>query len=75
MSTSPDHVVQILSWFLTGRADVDQVEQALAEPGDLGPESAELVQELREELSDPDASRPKLQPLVRETIEAIAHGD
>jgi hypothetical protein len=75
MSTSPDHVVNTLSWFLAGRAGLDQVEEALAEPVDLGPESAELVDELRQELSGPDVSRPKLQPLVRETIEAIAHGD
>jgi hypothetical protein len=33
------------------------------------------VRELKQELSSPDRSRPKLQPLVRETIEAIAHGD
>ena len=75
MSTSPDHVVNTLSWFLAGRADLGQVGEALDDPGDLGPESAELVQELRDELASPDASRPKLQPLVRETIEAIAHGD
>jgi hypothetical protein len=75
MSTSPDQVVQTLSWFLAGRAELEQVEQVLAEPDDLGPESQELVRELRQELSSPDRSRPKLQPLVRETIEAIAHGD
>jgi hypothetical protein len=75
MSTSPDQVVQTLSWFLAGRAAVDQVEQVLAQPADLGPESSELVSELRDELNAPGASRPKLQPLVRETIEAIAHGD
>ena len=75
MSTNPDQVVQTLSWFLAGRADLAQVEEVLAEPNDLGPESAELVRELRQELSSPDRSRPKLQPLVRETIEAIAHGD
>ncbi len=75
MSTSPDHVVNTLSWFLAGRADLREVEDALTDPVDLGPESAELVEELRGELSSPDASRPTLQPLVRETIEAIAHGD
>jgi hypothetical protein len=75
MSTSPDHVVQTLSWFLVGRADAGQVEAALAQPGDLGPESRELVNELRDELGADDVSPPKLQPLVRETIEAIAHGD
>ena len=72
---SPDHLVQTLSWFLVGRADAAQVEAALAATGDLGPESAELVDELRGELSAGEVSPPKLQPLVRETIEAIAHGD
>lgn len=76
MSTSPeDQAVQTLSWFLVGRADRDQVEAALAEPLDLGPESAELVSELRAELAKPDLRPTTLQPLVRETIEAIAHGD
>ena len=75
MSTSPDQVMQTLSWFLAGRAEPEDVEEALADSPELGPESAALVQELRDELSDPDHSRAKLQPLVRETIEAIAHGD
>jgi hypothetical protein len=73
MSTSPDRLLQTLSWFLAGRAEPSQVEEALAEAGELGPESAELVEELRLELSSPDVTRAKLQPLVRETIEAIAH--
>jgi hypothetical protein len=75
MSTSPDQVVQTLSWFLAGRAELEHVEQVLEQPAELGPESSELVSELREELNAPGVSRPKLQPLVRETIEAIAHGD
>jgi hypothetical protein len=75
MSTNPDSVVQTLSWFLAGRADIDQVEAALAEPVEFGPQSAALVQELREELTADDVSPQQLQPLVRETIEAIALGD
>jgi hypothetical protein len=75
MSTSPDQVVQTLSWYLAGRAELEQVEQVLADPDELGPESTQLVQELRDELRADDVSPPKLQPLVRETIEAIAHGD
>lgn len=75
MSTSPDQVVQTLSWYLAGRAELEQVEQVLADPDELGPESTQLVQELRKELRADDVSPPKLQPLVRETIEAIAHGD
>lgn len=75
MSTSPDRLVQTLSWWIVGRVDVAEVERALAEPRELGPESAKLVDELRRELARGDVSAPKLQPLVRETIEAIAHGD
>ena len=73
MSTSPD-LVQTLSHWLAGHADLPQVREALAHPGDLGPESQELIEELRGELNRPDVSRPELQPLVRETIEAIALG-
>jgi hypothetical protein len=74
MSTSPDDVMNTLSWYLAGQAELEQVEEVLADPDDLGPESAELVRELRQELAKPDVTPPKLQPLMRETIEAIAHG-
>jgi hypothetical protein len=73
MSTSPD-LVQTLSRWLAGHADLGQVREALAEPVEAGPESRELIEELRDELARPDVSRPQLQPLVRETIEAIALG-
>jgi hypothetical protein len=74
MSTSPD-LVQTLSRWLAGHVDLGHVQEALAHPGELGPESQELVEELRCELARPDVSRPELQPLVRETIEAIALGE
>lgn len=74
MSKSPD-VVQTLAHWLAGHVGLGDVQRALDEPGDLGPESAALVAELREELDSPDCSRPRLQPLVRETIEAIALGE
>ena len=73
MSTSPD-LVQTLSRWLAGHVDLSHVQEALAHPGDVGPESQELIAELRGELARPDLSRPQLQPLVRETIEAIALG-
>jgi hypothetical protein len=73
MSTSPDlDLVHTLSRWLAGHVDVSDVQQALATPGELGPESQELIAELRGELARGDVSRPKLQPLVRETIEAVA---
>jgi hypothetical protein len=73
MSTSPD-LVQTLSWWLAGHAEIGQVQDALADPGDVGPESQELIAQLRGELARSNVSRPQLQPLVRETIEAIALG-
>jgi len=75
MSTNPDDVVQTLSWFLAGNAELGDVQQALADPGKLGPVATGLVNELREELAAADVSPAQLQPLIRETIEAIAHGD
>ena len=75
MSTSPDEIVQILSWWLAGRADLVEVERALRDAAELGPVSKELVDELRQKLVSPRLAPTTLQPLVRETIEAIAHGD
>jgi hypothetical protein len=74
MSTSPDQVVRTLSSWLAGHVDVGRVEEVLAGASELGPESSALVDELRRELSRSEATRPKLEPLVRETIEAIALG-
>lgn len=73
MSTRPD-LVQTLSHWLAGHIDLGRVREALDAHGEVGPESQELIDELRGEMARPDVSRPKLQPLVRETIEAIAHG-
>ncbi|HKY11971.1 MAG TPA: hypothetical protein VJL85_01390 [Gaiellaceae bacterium] len=75
MSTSPDEIVQILSWWLAGRADLADVERALMDANELGPVSKELVDELRQKLVSPRLAPTTLQPIVRETIEAIAHGD
>jgi hypothetical protein len=72
MSTSPDDVVQTLSWFLAGNAELEDLQQVLADPGELGPVAAGLVDELRRELAAADVSAAQLQPLIRETIEAIA---
>ena len=74
MSTRRD-LVQTLSQWLAGHAELSEVREALATPVDLGPESQGLVDELRDELARPNVGRPQLQPLVRETIEAIALGD
>jgi hypothetical protein len=74
MSTSPDDLVQTLSWFLAGNGELEDVQRALADPGELGPVAAGLVNELRRELAAGDVAVAQLQPLIRETIEAIALG-
>jgi hypothetical protein len=74
MSTSPD-LVQTLSHWLAGHADLAQVREALASPGAVGPESQQLIAQLRSELERPGVNAQQLQPLVRETIEAIALGE
>jgi hypothetical protein len=74
MSTSPDLVLTLSRW-LAGHGDLGHLRKALDEPGELGPESRQLIDELRGELARPNVSRPRLQPLVRETIEAIALGE
>ena len=71
---SPD-LVPVLSQWLAGHVETHELRDHLADAGRLGPESQELVDELRGELDRPDVSRPQLQPLVRETIEAIALGE
>jgi len=73
MSTSPD-LVQTLSRWLAGHVDTGHMRKALDQSAEVGPESQELIDELRGQLARPDVSRPQLQPLVRETIEAIALG-
>jgi hypothetical protein len=74
MSTSPD-LVRTLSNWLAGHTDLPTVRKALAEANGHGPESQKLIAELRGELERTDVSGPQLQPLVRETIEAVALGD
>jgi hypothetical protein len=74
MSTSLD-LVQTLSQWLAGHCELVEVREALEDPGEVGPESRGLIDELRGELDRPDVSRSELQPLVRETIEAIALGE
>ncbi len=74
MSTSPD-LVRTLSNWLAGHTDLPTVREALDAANGHGPESKKLIAELQGELARPDVSGPELQPLVRETIEAVALGD
>jgi hypothetical protein len=76
MSTSPeDHLVALLSRWLAWHLDNGQLRQALERVPELelAAEQAELVEELRTELAGAGPTdRGALEPLVRETIEALA---
>jgi hypothetical protein len=76
MSTSPeDQIVPLLSRWLARHLGNEQLRRALEETdcSELSADQAALVDELRAELADAGpADRGALEPLVRETIEAIA---
>jgi hypothetical protein len=82
MSTSPetaaaDQVVNILSRWLAGHADDDELRRELAsvETERLDSQQAAAVAELVAELDGPAANgRGELEMVVRETLEAVALG-
>ena len=84
MSTSPDHAtnvedrrISLPSHWVAGRLGSDELRARLdeIEVGKLGDVEAEALEELRAELA---AAKPHeralLEPVVRETIEALALG-
>ena len=84
MSTSPDHatnvedrIISLLSHWLARHLGNDELRARLdeIEVGKLGDVEAEALEELRAELA---AAKPHeralLEPVVRETIEALALG-
>lgn len=80
MSTSPDtrpddELVNVLSHWLARHVGDEELLRVLEEvdPGKLGPEQAEAVHELAEELRSP-GGRGELERVVRETLEALALG-
>jgi hypothetical protein len=81
MSTSPeltradDKIVHTISRWLARHASDDELRRELdaVDPGQLAPEQAEAVFELRDEL-DSGSERPALEMIARETVEAVALG-
>jgi len=78
MSTSPeDRIVTVLSRWLARHLDNVELRQEIEAAGRdaLSPEQAEVVDELLQELARAGPNdRGALEPLVRETLEALALG-
>ncbi len=70
-----DEAISLLSHWLARHLDNAQLRQRLDafDAAELTPEQAEVLDEVRVEL-DADVSRARLEPVVRETIEALALG-
>ena len=81
MSASPklaadDRLVGVLSHWLARHVSDDELRRAVTavELADLAPVQAEAVDELRGELAG-EPGRGALEMTVRETLEALAHGE
>jgi hypothetical protein len=77
MSTNPDHIVTLLSKWLGGHLQTDELKRRLDELGTEGlePGAAEAVEELRMELARAEnGERGHLEMVARETLEAVALG-
>jgi hypothetical protein len=77
MSTNPDRIVNLLSNWLGGRLQTDELRRRLDEIGtaDLSPVAAEAVEELRAELAKAEnGEKGHLEMVARETLEAVALG-
>lgn len=77
MSTNPDRIVNLLSNWLAGRLQTDELRRQIDEIGtaDLSPGAAEAVEELLRELeSARNGEHGRLEMVARETLEAVALG-
>ena len=77
MSTNPDRIVTLLSNWLGGRLQTDELRRQIDGIGtaDLSPGAAEAVQELQQELAQAkNGERGHLEMVARETLEAVALG-
>jgi hypothetical protein len=77
MSTSPDRIVSLISSWLGGHVQTDELRHSIDEiaTDDLTPEQAEAVEELRRELDHAEnGERGNLEMVARETLEAVALG-
>jgi hypothetical protein len=82
MSTSPettpradDRLVTVISQWLARHLSDDELGRALEQvsPGELGPDQAKAVEELRGELAE-GGGGAELEMVARETLEALALG-
>jgi hypothetical protein len=78
MSTSPESTaIHTMSRWLAGHVGNDELraEVARLEDAEVGPESRELLDDLRDELAHAgDDHRGDVDRLVRESLEALAYG-
>jgi len=77
MSTNPDRIVTLISHWLGGHLQTDELRDRLDEIGtaDLSPSSAEALEELRQELARAEnGDKGQLEMVARETLEAVALG-
>jgi hypothetical protein len=77
MSTNPDRIVNLLSTWLGGRIQNDELLRQIDEIGtaELSPAAVEAVEELRKELGQAEnGERGQLEMVARETLEAVALG-
>ena len=77
MSTNPDRIVSLISTWLGGHLETDELRRQIDEIGtaDLAPGLAEAVEELRQELAQAqNGERGQLEMVARETLEAVALG-
>jgi hypothetical protein len=72
---SEDEIISLLSRWLARHLDTAHLRQRLeaVRTDMLPPEQAEVVDEVLGELGD-DVSRARLEPVVREAVEALALG-
>jgi hypothetical protein len=77
MSTSPDELIGVLSRWLAGHLDNEELGKALAgaDRATLSDSQAEAIEELAAELREATQdTRGRLEWVVRETLEALALG-
>ena len=77
MSTNPDQIVTLISHWLGGHLQTEELRERLDEIGtaELSTESAEAVEELRQELAETtNGGKGHLEMVARETLEAVALG-
>jgi hypothetical protein len=70
-----DLIVNTISRWLARHIGDDELQTELdrVDLGDLGPDSVEAVDELRQELRD-GSDRAEIEMIARETVEAVALG-